>query len=393
MLEMELSGFASSGGRTQNGRRPRPESARELLGSLERIAMALTGIAVVSIDLLQPRPVAAQCSDGTAEQEFGGDIFGCAGSWQEPGLVDELGTPVEANPACDRPVGDDANEAPPPGCRSANLCAADWRLCKAEDLIGGCGAASEPLAEGDYFVAAESQCRVNDAPALVGCGWMGCAAAPAGPLCPGFDWSSTAPVSTTDFNACQPLNRESCNVAGDFIAGTGWECLSTGTIGRTPARTVVKDGQRGGVLCCKGCDCEEDGLCLHEGERSGCDQCVSLGGDFTLIEDPNCGDGGVAEDDAGIADDDAGTASDGGAEEEDAAFAADANVADAANAPDLDFPEGEVEPAVSFRGAGGCSCRTGGETRLDPSWMALGIGLIMARRRRSLRRDRSRGRR
>lgn len=324
------------------------------------------GLLGCALTLLGSVAVEAQCADGTTEQVFvEGAVAGCAGAWNEKGVVDFDGNPVE--PTCDRRSGNDgdlqtAADMREEGvtCSAADLCAFGWSLCGDEDVISGATCSDAVIDEDAIYAAATASCEGELGAQVVGCGTLGCPSNFGGEVCSIFDRQSYGPGE----DPCGTLNRTAC-ADGELIDGIGWSCISEGAA-TFPAATVVKSGSEGGgVLCCfrEVCDCvDESGNCYVNGESP--EPCLICEGDGDPAEPLSEIEGCSTESDAGVEDTDLGVEEplDLGARPSDFGTGVDRN------------------PEISFRGDGGCECRTAGEG--GPTAGLLALMLFAVRRRR-----------
>ena len=316
----------------------------------------------------------AQCADGTVDTPIvSGVVAGCAGAWNAPGLVDADGNPV--GPSCGRLAGNDGDyttsadmEAVGASCSPADLCAAGWGLCSEDDAtIGGasCGDVSE-TSPGVTYVAATDSCSFAMSAQVVGCGTLGCESDFSDTLCSLFDRQSDG-ENTED--PCATLDRSGCNDGTSVDAG--WSCTPEGGSDDEPVTAVTKaKSAGGGVLCCfrEVCDCvDAAGGCFVDGEMP--DRCTVCEADerpgvpLTTIAD--CGaDAGASAPDGGPIPSDLGV-------EEPLDLGAPPNRFDAGV---------DGNPEISFRGDGGCECRTAGEGA--PTLGLLAMVLFAFRRRR-----------
>lgn len=186
----------------------------------------------------------AGCSDGTREgfrddpkwPEIWPDIAGCAGAFDQRGVV---GSP-DLRPSCDLLAGDTNSNRDGINCTAADLCAANWHVCRNGDDVakhsptGDCEGCV-PAGETRFFLVASGASpmgicsvdphAVND---LHGCGGLG----------------------QPEDQACAPLSRRMG--FADCMATNGvWNCGGQDDSLRE-AEVVSKTGTTlGGVLCCK----------------------------------------------------------------------------------------------------------------------------------------------
>ncbi len=310
----------------------------------------------------------AQCADGSVEEVLAaGRVVGCAGAWNDPGIVEADGTPVD--PACSLRAGNDGElstieEMVDAGarCTAADLCGLGWSLCGDEDVIDAttCRAASA-AGDASVYIAATASCSGDLGAQVVGCGALGCASDLAGDVCSVFNRQSYGPAE----DPCATLNRTGCS-DGTFI-DAGWSCFTEG--GGEPVTNVIKShAEGGGVLCCfrEICDCvDEDGICYADGEEPEacvvCEKGEEPGVPLTRIEECAA--------DAGVGDGDAGADADSGVDPT-------VDLGPGPNGPD----GGETDPGITFRGDGGCECRTAGDGA--PTFGFLALALFALRRRR-----------
>jgi hypothetical protein len=180
------------------------------------------------------------CSDGTREgfRDYINwpDIAGCAGAFDQAGVVSS----PDIQPTCELLAGDTNSNHDGLGCTAADLCAANWHVCRNGDDVakhsptGDCESCV-PAGETRFFLVAsgaspmgicspDSQ-AVND---LHGCGGLGQPEAP----------------------NCAPLSRRMG--FADCLATNGvWNCGGPDD-SLQEAKVVTKSGTTlGGVLCCK----------------------------------------------------------------------------------------------------------------------------------------------
>lgn len=328
--------------------------------------------------------VEGQCADGTVDAPvLTGTVAGCAGAWNAPGLVTADGNPVA--PGCDRLAGNDGDypsslemEAAGIRCTPADLCAPGWGLCSDADADAtASGPSCAEVSAGTVnvlYVAATASCGSELGAQVVGCGSLGCASDFEGPFCSLFERQSDGSSS----DPCATLNLSECNEGVSVDAG--WSCMPAAATDEPVTRVTKEKASGGGVLCCfrEVCDCVgARGECYADGEVSAVDECLvceagpMLGAPLTTIE--GCGvDGGVSDADGGSGVLDGGAPPEvdlGGAEPMD--LGAGPNDADSGMEP---------QPGVSFLGAGGCECRTGGPGA--PAFGGVALILFALRRRR-----------
>ena len=185
-------------------------------------------------------PYSVGCSDGTREgfRDLGNwpTLAGCAGAFDQPGVV---GSP-DLLPTCSLLAGDTNVNRSGTGCTAADLCAANWHVCRnGDDVVKhsptgdceGCVPAGEPrfflVASGasPMGICSPDSQEVND---LHGCGGLG------------------QPETQT----CAPLSRRMG--FADCLATSGvWMCGGQAD-SLQEARLVTKVGTTlGGVLCCR----------------------------------------------------------------------------------------------------------------------------------------------
>ena len=180
------------------------------------------------------------CSDGTREgfRDYINwpNIAGCAGAFDQPGVVGS----TKLLPTCSRLAGDGNLIPDGTGCTAADLCAANWHVCRNGDDVAqsspsgdceGCVPAGEPR----FFVVATGASSMgvcspdpqaaND---LHGCGGLG----------------------QPESQACAPLSRRMG--FADCLATNGiWNCGDQSD-SLQEAAVVTKSGTTlGGVLCCR----------------------------------------------------------------------------------------------------------------------------------------------
>jgi len=201
--------------------------------------------AQTAIDLGEPpgeqgAPDIVGCSDGTREgfRDYVDwpDIAGCAGAFDRPGVAGLM----DLQPTCALLAGDANTNRNGIGCTAADLCAANWHVCKNGDDVakhsptGDCESCV-PAGETRFFLVASGASpmgicspdpqAVND---LHGCGGLGQPEAP----------------------TCAPLSRRMG--FADCLATNGvWNCGGPDD-SLQEATVVTKSGTTlGGVLCCK----------------------------------------------------------------------------------------------------------------------------------------------
>ena len=185
-------------------------------------------------------PNIAGCSDGTREGfrdvDHWPDLAGCAGAFDQPGV---LGAPA-IQPTCSLLAGDTNSDPEGTSCSIADLCAANWHVCRDGDDVakhsptGDCEGCV-PAGERRFFLVASGASPMGlctpdpqNANDLHGCGGLG----------------------QSESQACAPLSRRMG--FADCLATKGvWNCGSQSDSLRE-AQTVTKRGTTlGGVLCCK----------------------------------------------------------------------------------------------------------------------------------------------
>jgi hypothetical protein len=198
-----------------------------------------------AIDLGEPpgvsnAPDIVGCSDGSREgfRDLANypNIAGCAGAFDQPGVVG----PADLRPACGLLAGDTNSNRSGTGCNAADLCAAQWHVCRNGDDVAhhsptgdceGCVPAGEPR----FFLVASGASpmgictpdpqEMND---LHGCGGLG-------------------QPETQD---CAPLSRR-MGFADCLATGGVWMCGGQADSLRE-AKLVKKAGTTlGGALCCR----------------------------------------------------------------------------------------------------------------------------------------------
>jgi hypothetical protein len=202
-------------------------------------AAALDGAEGVP-DAGEPPGVAgAGCSDGTREgfrdSAHWPDIAGCAGAFEQAGVV---GTP-DLPPACNLGSGDSSANPLGTRCGAADLCAPHWHVCRNGGDVAkhsptgceGCVSPGEPrfflVASGasSFGVCSPEPREAND---LHGCGGLG------------------QPESA----GCAPLTRRMG--FADCLATDGiWSCGSDVDSLREAVVVTKARPARGGVLCCR----------------------------------------------------------------------------------------------------------------------------------------------
>lgn len=185
------------------------------------------------------------CSDGTREtfkdrSEFP-RIAGCAGGWQEPGLVFNSDT---SQPRCGRRAGNDGQFPDGSGsgngqrCSVEDLCAEGWHVCGGGgDVANSGGSRCDPGPAQTFWAtravtnATNNSCSPsssNNHNNIVGCGTLG---------------------ESIGGQSCGPLNR--FMTSNDCSSNSPWEC-GDGLAYIEESAVVIKKGpDRGGVLCCK----------------------------------------------------------------------------------------------------------------------------------------------
>jgi hypothetical protein len=182
----------------------------------------------------------AGCSDGTREGfrdlQLWPDIAGCAGAFDQPGILGELAT----RRTCNSLAGDTNSNVLGIHCSAADLCAPSWHPCRGgidvavHSPSGDCESCV-PAGEQRFFIAAVAASAMgvcspdpqasND---LHGCGGLG------------------EPEDAT----CSPLSRRMG--FADCLASGVWSCGGPAD-SMQEARLVRKSGTtKGGVLCCRG---------------------------------------------------------------------------------------------------------------------------------------------
>ena len=204
--------------------------------------------ASLPIDVGEPpgvagRPAIVGCADGTREgfRDVANwpDIAGCAGGFDQPGVV---GTP-DLLPVCNRIAGDTSTNPNGLGCTAADLCAPQWHICRdgvdvaAHSPTGDCESCV-PAGEPRFFLVASGASSMgicspeaNETNDLHGCGGLG---EPETPWC--------APLSRRmDFSDCLAT------------AGAWWCGDGSGTNGNLDEALLVTKPKpdMGGALCCK----------------------------------------------------------------------------------------------------------------------------------------------
>ena len=183
-------------------------------------------------------PMLVGCSDGTREGfrdvEHWPDIAGCAGAFDQPGVVSRPA------PTCDRQGGDTSLNPAGRGCSASDLCAEHWHLCRdgtdvaGHSPTGGCESCV-PAGELRFFLVAAGASTIgicspnpeasND---LHGCGGLG----------------------QPESEACAPLARR-MGFADCQDSGGAWSC-GTASDSLREAAVVTKPGiAGGGALCCR----------------------------------------------------------------------------------------------------------------------------------------------
>lgn len=313
----------------------------------------------------------AQCADGSVEETLiAGRVVGCAGAWNDPGIVAADGTPVD--PACNLRAGNDGElssieemEDSGARCTAADLCGLGWSLCGDDDVVDDVRCTDTTLmSENAVYIAATAMCASDGGAQVVGCGTVGCPTDFASTVCSIFNRQSYEPAE----DPCATFNRTGC--ADGLSIDSGWSCFPEG--GGAPVDNVTKaHPEGGGVLCCfrEICDCvDEDGICYADGDAPAACVICNKGDEpgVPLTRLAGCvPDAGVEDLDAGIEPEaDLGTASRD----------------DLGPGPNDSDGGGETNPGITFRGDGGCECRTAGDGA--PTFGFLALALFAFRRRR-----------
>ena len=186
-------------------------------------------------------PDIAGCSDGSREGfrnfELWPDIAGCAGAFDQPGVLGVMAT----QRTCNSLAGDTNTNVLWVHCSAADLCAPSWHLCRGGADVAGHSPSGDcescvPAGEQRFFIAAVAASSMGicspDAEAsndLHGCGGLG------------------EPEDAT----CSPLSRRMG--FADCLGTQGiWSCGGQAD-SLQEARLVRKSGTTlGGVLCCRG---------------------------------------------------------------------------------------------------------------------------------------------
>ncbi len=183
------------------------------------------------------------CSDGTRETFRDRAAFpriaGCAGGWQEPGLVFTGDT---SQPRCGRRAGNDGQYADGAGngqrCTVEDLCAEGWHVCTGGGDVASSGAGQCDPGPPQTFWATRSVTNAtnnscspsssNNHNNIVGCGTLG---------------------QAIGAQSCGVLNRYMTSM--DCQSNSPWDC-GDGLAYIEESSVVIKKGpERGGVLCCK----------------------------------------------------------------------------------------------------------------------------------------------
>lgn len=201
-----------------------------------------------------PDPRLLGCADGEREgfldRARHERIAGCSGGFALPGLL------VDEPPACARRAGDDGPLPTGTGCRSADLCAEGWHVCRSASEVmaaspGGCDgvAGGEPA----FFASRQSGpgcgiCARGGRTCALGECALDCAADPRPGSLMANDLFGCGTLGDPPNPNCAPLDRFSNDLCGSTTAP--WSC--PGSTGFDEALVVRKNGpERGGVLCCR----------------------------------------------------------------------------------------------------------------------------------------------
>jgi hypothetical protein len=230
------SGFSSEAGAT--------DTRRDLAAAIDRPTTPIDSQA--AIDLGEPpgvtgAPNIVGCSDGTREgfRDYRDwpAIAGCAGAFDHPGV---LGGAPDLLPTCDLLAGDTNSNPDGNGCTAADLCAANWHVCRNGDDVANHSPTGDcegcvPAGETRFFLVASGAspmgiCSPDPLAAndLHGCGGLG----------------------QPEDQACAPLSRR-MGFADCHATSGVWNCGGQ-VDGLREAEVVTKSGTTlGGVLCCK----------------------------------------------------------------------------------------------------------------------------------------------
>lgn len=225
-------------------------------------------VAAVTVQTYPPLEPAVGCADGTREgfldiQAYG-QIAGCAGAWDHPGI-----SPDTVVPTCDRKGGNSGSAiASGAGCSAPDLCAAGWHVCNGGQEVAqksptGCAGATPPDAKSKSLFFAIRQPSKNSSICgkvgdgfndVFGCGNLGAGLGPdkgCGPL--DRVLASTKPDSCGFNEAEPPLGPWECK------GGAGSDLLEGSTVTKKACQggSCSYDGypvgaaDKGGVLCCR----------------------------------------------------------------------------------------------------------------------------------------------
>lgn len=186
-------------------------------------------------------PVSVGCSDGSREGfrtlASWPDIAGCAGAFDQPGILRESAD----RRTCGSMAGDESGNTAGTGCSAADLCASGWHVCRGPADVdlhsrgGGCEGCI-PAREPRFFVAAGGASTtgictgdVHASNDLHGCGGLG----------------------EPEDESCTPLLRrmgfaDCLRTFGVWSCGDSADSLQEARVVSKTATTM------GGVLCCRG---------------------------------------------------------------------------------------------------------------------------------------------
>lgn len=201
-----------------------------------------------------PDPSLLGCADGEREgfldRTRHARIAGCSGGFAVPGLL------LDEPPSCGRAAGDDGPLPRGEGCRSADLCAEGWHVCRSAREVmlaspGGCDGVAG--LERAFFASRQSGpgcgiCATGVRSCALGECALDCAADPSPGSLMANDLFGCGTLGDPPSTNCAPLDRFSNDLCGSTTAP--WSC--PGSTGYDEALVVRKTGpERGGVLCCR----------------------------------------------------------------------------------------------------------------------------------------------
>lgn len=203
-------------------------------------------------------PAQVGCADGTREgfRDVANwpDIAGCAGSFDQPGVI----ASPELLPVCGNQAGDTNQDNPAGrGCNAADLCAPGWHICRdgpdvaRHSSTGGCEGCV-PAGEPRFFLVASGAAvstpseGVDADPGSVPSSMGICVPVPDATN----DLHGCGGLGQPESPACAPLSRRMS--FADCLATEGvWWCGREADHLRE-ALVVVKTGpSQGGALCCR----------------------------------------------------------------------------------------------------------------------------------------------